>query len=83
MYKEILHNDKEIGGVWSTIRGDIQSIDKIEIQPEYRNKGDARAAMQDIVNDADVKGIALALTPEILKEEMSKNVKIKKHREGI
>lgn len=63
MYKEILHNGNEIGGMWLTLRGNIQSIEKIEINPEYRNKGYARVAMQEIINNADTNDITLALTP--------------------
>lgn len=63
MYKEILHNGKEIGGMWLTLRGNIQSIEKIEINPEYRNKGYARVAMQEIIINADANDITLALTP--------------------
>ena len=49
--------------MWLTLRGNIQSIEKIEINPEYRNKGYARVAMQEIVNNADIDNIILALTP--------------------
>jgi GNAT superfamily N-acetyltransferase len=54
-------------------RDDIVSLTSIKVDPENRGKGVAKAAMEDLIAQADAEGKTLALTPDpIGKGGMSK-----------